>query len=185
MSGDSRAPAGSVRPGPTTDGALLWYFAYGSNLDPRTFLGRRGMRPRDAQVAMLVDFRLTFDLPVGPGERGVANLLPAPGDDVHGVVYEISPAQAVHLDRTEGAPRSYHRTDVELCTPAGERLQAFTYVSPHRSEGRKPSQRYMALLLRGAQHHGLPRAYLARLREFELAVDERNLQLELFPRDES
>jgi cation transport regulator ChaC len=168
-----------------THRSWLWYFAYGSNLDPRTFLGRRGMRPRDAQLAILVDFRLTFDLPVGPGERGVANLLPAPGDDVHGVAYEISPAQAVHLDRSEGAPRSYRRTDVELCTPGGEQLRGFTYVSSHRAEGRKPSSRYMGLLLRGAQHHGLPRAYLARLREIELAVDERNPQLELFPRDET
>ena len=54
----------------------LWYFAYGSNLDPGTFLGRRRMRPLDTRVGRLDGFELRFDLPVGPGERGVANVAP-------------------------------------------------------------------------------------------------------------
>ena len=33
--------------------AQLWYFAYGSNLDPATFLGRRRMQPSDARRAVL------------------------------------------------------------------------------------------------------------------------------------
>lgn len=164
------------------DTSLLWYFAYGSNLDPRTFLGRRRMRPRASRVAVLSGWRLVFDLPVGSGERAVANLAVAPGDSVTGVAYGLSEAQARHLDRTEGVPRAYRRQWVELDAGAGVLLRGFTYVSPHRAAARKPSRRYMGLILHGARHHGLPQVWLARLRGFELAVDERDLQLDLFVR---
>ncbi len=165
---------------PASGAAVLWYFAYGSNLDPGTFLGRRRMRPLDTKVAVLHGWRLVFDLPTGQGERAVANLRAAPGEHTVGVAYAISDEQARHLDRTEGVPRAYRRETVDLLTRAGEAFSAFTYVSPHRQEGRKPSRRYMGLLLHGARHHGLPDEWVATLRAFPLAVDERSAQLELY-----
>jgi cation transport regulator ChaC len=159
----------------------LWYFAYGSNLDPGTFLGRRRMRPRDARVALLDGFELRFDLPVGPGERGVANVAPLAGESVWGVAYLLSHADAQRLDRTEGVHLGgYARLGVELRAGAGESLAAFTYHSGRGVAGRKPSRRYLGLILAGARHHGLPADYVARLRALELAVDERETQLELF-----
>ena len=158
---------------------MLWYFAYGSNLDPGTFLGRRRMRPRDTRRARLDGYRLIFDLPVGKGERAVANLLPASGSHVHGVAYSIGRIQAAWLDRTEGVPRAYRRVEVPLVIEDAPASEAFTYVSERRTPGRKPSERYMNLLLRGARHHGLPEDYVAWLRGIELALDERNAQLEL------
>ena len=161
-------------------GPLLWYFAYGSNLDPDTFLGRRRMRPTETRVAVLEGWSLVFDLPVGPGERGVANLLPSPGGATPGVAYRIYDTQARHLDRTEGVPKAYRREPVELLAADGAGLRAFTYVSPHRHPGRKPSRRYLGLLLRGARHHGLPGEWVEHLRGLEVAVDERSGQRELF-----
>lgn len=157
----------------------FWYFAYGSNLDPDTFLGRRRMRPAEARRGCLHGYRLVFDLAVGPGERAVANLALAPDEWVHGVAYAISPDQGQWLDRTEGVPRAYRRVDVSLRADAGERLEAFTYVSERRTPGRRPSERYLNLLLRGARHHGLPADYVAWLRALPLATDERVSQLEL------
>ena len=157
----------------------LWYFAYGSNLDPETFEGRRRMRPRETRPGCLHGYRLVFDLAVGRGERAVANLAADPDARVHGVAYAIGRLQALWLDRTEGVPRSYRRVGVSLCANDGERLDGFTYVSERRTPGRKPSQRYLNLLLRGARHHGLPEDYVAWLRGIELARDERVAQLEL------
>ena len=158
----------------------LWYFAYGSNLDPRTFEGRRRMRPSEARVAHLRDHRLVFDLPVGDGERGVGNLLPSPGEMVFGVAYRITGAEAERLDATEGVPRAYRRVSIDVETTDGASLAAFTYLSSYRREGRKPSERYLELLLRGARHHGLPAAYVRSLAELERALDERERQLRLF-----
>jgi cation transport regulator ChaC len=164
----------------SADGELVWYFAYGSNLDPETFVGRRRMRPAESCVAILHGYRLVFDLPIGDGERACANVLAAPEEWVHGVAYRISTEEAARLDRTEGVPRAYQRLVVSLRRNGGDALPAFTYVSGLRREGRKPSERYLNLILRGARHHGLPASWIDSLRATELAVDERRTQLELF-----
>ena len=159
----------------------LWYFAYGSNLEPGTFLGRRRMRPLETRSALLADFELRFDLPVGPGERGVANVAPRPGELVWGVAYLLTHSDAARLDRTEGVHLGgYARLAVAVRAAAGESLAAFTYHSSRGVAGRKPSRRYLGLILAGARHHGLPADYVERLRGLSLAVDERETQLELF-----
>jgi len=158
----------------------LWYFAYGSNLDPGTFLGRRRMAPLETRVGRLENFELRFDLPVGPGERGVANVLSLEGAEVWGVAYRLTRVEAERLDLTEGVPQgNYARLAVSVRDTAGGTLAAFTYSSSRGRDGRKPSRRYLGLLLAGARHHGLPAEWVARLRALPLAVDERETQLPL------
>jgi gamma-glutamylcyclotransferase len=158
----------------------LWYFAYGSNLDPSTFLGRRGMRPLETAIGMLRDFELRFDLPIGPGERGCANVGPREGDHVWGALYRLTHADAERLDRTEGVPQGvYRRLAVEVHGPSGLAIAAFTYRSEITRPERKPSRRYLGLLLAGARELALPPDWIARLRAWPLAVDERERQLEL------
>ncbi len=164
----------------TDASSTLWYFGYGSNMDPGTFLGRRNMQPLETRVARLDGWELRFDLPVGPGERAVANVAEVGDARVVGVAYRIEPREAARLDRTEGVHRgAYRRVGISLSTSEGL-IEGFTYHSPRGVPGRKPSRRYMGLLLTGARHHGLPPEYVAWLRGFELAIDERDAQHELF-----
>ena len=101
---------------------MLWYFAYGSNLDPGTFVGRRKMKPRHSRVGRIDGYRLVFDLPVG-GERAVANLAADPGECVWGVAYELTARDASWLDRTEGVHKGvYCRLPVEVVTEDEERI---------------------------------------------------------------
>lgn len=152
----------------------LWYFAYGSNLCRATFVERRGMQPLAVRPARVDGFRLTFDLPVGPGERGVANLRAEAGASVWGVCYQLDHAACAVLDRSEGVHVGYYaRVPIEAQTPDGERIAAFAYLGERRVAGRKPSARYLGLLLDGAREHGLPPEWIAALEALELAVDER------------
>ena len=154
--------------------ALTWYLAYGSNMNRGIFEGRRGMRPLQAQPALLENYRLRFNLAIGPGERGVANLESQAGARTWGVLYLITVQQSEHLDRTEGIPRgAYRRIPVSAIVDGSEQIEAFTYQSDRISLGRKPSPRYIGLLIEGAVQHGLPHGYLFYLRNFELAADER------------
>ena len=153
---------------------LAWYLAYGSNMNRGIFQSRRGMHPIQAQPALLENYRLCFNLAIGTGERGVANLESEAGARIWGVLYLITLEQSEHLDRTEGVPRgAYRRTPVSPIVDGGEQIAAFTYQSDRISPGRKPSPRYLCLLIEGAVQHGLPADYLRYLRNFELAVDER------------
>jgi gamma-glutamylcyclotransferase len=154
--------------------APVWYFAYGSNLCRATFVERRGMRPLDTRRARLDGYRLTFDLPVGPGERGVANLVGEPGASTWGACYLLDHAACDHLDRTEGVHAGYYRRlDVIVTTDDGARLPAFAYRGTMGVTGRKPSARYLGLLLAGAREHGLPAEWVQYLEALELAADER------------
>jgi cation transport regulator ChaC len=154
--------------------STLWYFGYGSNMSRAIFEGRRQMQPLATQVGWIEGYRISFDIPIGPGERGVANLEPLPGWRTHGVVYTLAAADCDRLDGTEGVPAGiYRRVPIEVVLPTGERLDAFTYRSSISQPGRKPSARYLGLLLEGARERGLPPDYVSFLEGFELAVDER------------
>ena len=153
----------------------IWYFGYGSNMHRGTFSERRRMQPLATRVARLDDYRLCFNIPIGPGERGVANVEPASGSRVWGVLYLVTPEEFDRLDQTEAVHRGvYRRTPVEVIAEREERLPAVTYCSALTVNGRKPSARYMRLLLEGAREHRLPAEYLRILEGFELAIDERS-----------
>jgi cation transport regulator ChaC len=155
------------------DAEHLWYFAYGSNMSRATFHERRGMVPLETHVASLEGFKLCFDIPVGPGERGVANLESAAAAVTHGVAYLLTIDDAERLDRTEGVPRIYVRHPVSLWLADARTVHAFTYRGAISVPTRKPSARYLGLVLDGARTHGLPEAYIRALEDLELAVDER------------
>src|SRR5580692_12331862 len=153
---------------------LTWYLAYGSNMNRGIFESRRGIRPIQAQPALIENYRLCFNLAIGPGERGVANLESQAGARTWGVLYLITVEQSEHLDRTEGVPRgAYRRIPVRAIVDGSERIEAFTYQSDRISLGRKPSPRYLGLLIEGAVQHHLPPGYLRYLRSFEPAADGR------------
>ena len=153
---------------------VIWYFGYGSNMCPAIFLERRKMSPLETQWGWLDDYRLTFDIPVGPGERGVANVTAEAGARTCGVLYLLTPADGDRLDRSEGVHAGLYR---RLAVEVGEqRVAAFTYQSSLTQPGRKPSPRYMGLLLEGARHHRLPGEYVRYLEHFELAHDEREAE---------
>ena len=152
----------------------LWYFGYGSNLCRSIFYERRGMRPLATRWGWLEGFRLAFNLPVGPGERGVANLEPEVGARTCGVLHLLTPEDVDRLDRSEGVHRGfYRRIQVEVLAEGEEPVSAFTYRSSWAREGRKPSPRYLGLLVEGARQHGLPREYVTFLESHALAWDER------------
>jgi cation transport regulator ChaC len=157
---------------PPTD--TLWYFAYGSNLHDAIFRERRGMSAHSVRRGWLDGFRLCFNLPVGPGERGVANVEPAPGTSICGALYLLTAPDCARLDRSEGVHvGAYVRITVDVRLDDGSRCGAFTYCSSRTQEGRKPSARYLGLMIDGARQRGLPDEYVRWLGSFELAHDER------------
>ena len=154
--------------------SALWYFAFGSNLHRSIFLERRRMQPLATRWGWLEGYQLCFNIPVGPGERGVANIEAAAGARTCGALYLLTPDDFDRLDRTEGVPFGvYRRHPVDVISEQGDIVQAFAYQSSLIQPGRKPSPRYMRLLIEGAEQHGLPPGYLSFLRTFPLAIDER------------
>lgn len=148
---------------------MIWYFAYGSNMQRDTFCGRRGVVCQRAVPVRVPGWRVVFDkpplLPIG---ESFANLVPDPDAEALGVAYAIGPDDLAHVELTEGvAIGNYRRVRVPVeplaavADPPGE---ATSLSSDRRDPSLRPSERYMGLVIAGALEHGLPDAWLAFLR---------------------
>jgi sulfite reductase (NADPH) flavoprotein alpha-component len=138
------------------------YFAYGANLNPRV-MHRRGVTPETVQRARLAGYRLVFaDVGVPVVEPAFATLELDAASEVHGVVYTFDAASMERLDAYEGGDNE--RLEVQVTCEGGTDVAAFTYRSRVRREGLRPSRRYLAVLVQGAEERGLDPDWIERLR---------------------
>lgn len=146
-------------------GAVL-YFAYGSNMNVKTFQGMRAMKPTRSIAVVLRGYELAFNVPGVPYvEPAFASVREARADatarferECHGVAHKITSDEWEYLVRTEG---SYDVIDVECETYEGERLKCRTLshrTLPNFGE-QLASVRYMTLLREGARYHGIDADY--------------------------
>ena len=151
----------------------MFYFAYGSNLDPDQML----LRCPDHVVvglAELRDHRLVFPLTSHDWGGGVASVGVAHGSTVWGMVYDLSEADLAALDGYEhfvGPGNQHNLYDRESASVQlvraddgsfARRLRAWIYVA-RQANPSPPSRRYLDAVLREARHHRLPEEYVARL----------------------
>jgi gamma-glutamylcyclotransferase (GGCT)/AIG2-like uncharacterized protein YtfP len=134
------------------------YFAYGANLDVRRFR-RRCPGGTVLGRARLPDYQLGFTRYSRAEKGGVADIVPEPGAEVWGVLYEIDEACFRTLDEYEGAPRAYRREPVSVIDEAGAPHDAVAYIA-NKTGAFAPSRQYLALIARGARDHGLPDDYV-------------------------
>ncbi len=135
---------------------LAPYFAYGSNM-ASSQMAERCPGAVCLGAARLPGHRLAFD--AWSNRRGglVADVLPDPGSDVWGVLWEVTGEHAEALDRYEGVARGqYRRATVRVEAVAGGEVEAFAYVICDPGEDGPTTDAYRDILLEGAREHGLP-----------------------------
>src|SRR5690349_7591150 len=95
-------------------------------------------------VAELRDHRLAFRRRSIRTGTGVADVMPAPGHSVWGVLYELDDSELPALDAKEGAGWAYDRVRVTVWLEAGgERVEAVAYrVAQPESTPITPSDDY-------------------------------------------
>lgn len=126
------------------------------------FRTRRSMRPRSAEPARLDDYRLVFNEGGIPYvEPAFANIEPAPGARVWGVLYDLPCGDLELLSRDES--QNYRCVEVAVHGACSGEVVAQAYQSARVREGRLPSRRYLGLLIEGAREHGLPDEYVQEL----------------------
>ena len=141
------------------------YFAFGSNMSSAT-LRERGVHAEMAGPALLRDHRLAFTLPSIRWTGRAADVLPADGHDVWGVLWDLSDPNA--LDPFE---RRYDRVAFNVEQGANGKpavpRQVFGYtVRPElrASDEASPAPAYLRRMINGATEAGLPESYIDFLR---------------------
>lgn len=115
-------------------------------------------------TGILTGYRLRFHKRSRDGS-GKCNILPAEGDVVHGVVFEVDPNELHALDEAEQRGRGYERCSVHV-RGASSPVSAFAYQAQpaYIDDALLPYEWYHALVLAGARQHGLPASYLDELK---------------------
>jgi gamma-glutamylcyclotransferase len=144
-----------------------YYFAYGSNMNPRR-MAHRGMRYRRSLSSALPGWSLVFNKRAR-GKQGVAyaNITERSGGCVEGVLYELVDTREIHrMDPFEGAPVLYQRHCMAVDSEQGP-LEAWVYIATPawREDGLLPERSYLNHLLAGRPW--LSETYFRSLRQVE------------------
>jgi phage replication-related protein YjqB (UPF0714/DUF867 family) len=98
-------------------------------------------------------------------QRGVATVESLTGNQVHGVVWQISDGDLATLDSAEGVPVRYRRDWLTVHTDDGP-APAWVYID-HRVTPGPPRPGYLPKIIDGATQHGLPRCWVDFLRRWD------------------
>ena len=133
---------------------LILYFAYGANLNLNGMAHRcPGFKP--IAPAALPDYRFAF--------KGVADVEPAPGENVYGALYLLTTKHMKSLDRFEGFPNLYIKKQVPVRILDGLQPEHFTlatiYVMRNSNHYAEPSGPYLDTILTGCRQWKLPDEY--------------------------
>ena len=130
------------------------YFAYGSNLD----LEQMAQRCPDAEIVgpvRLENYELRFR------GSGFATVAPKKGSTVHGLVWKLTPNCEQSLDRYEGYPHFYYKTELELpLAETGKKLTAFVYIMHEERRLGIPTSAYVSTCKFGYTIFGFDFKYL-------------------------
>jgi gamma-glutamylcyclotransferase (GGCT)/AIG2-like uncharacterized protein YtfP len=109
----------------------------------------------------------------------VASVETHKGGVVWGVIYELDDDDLKRLDAREGfdpvnptAVNRYCRVDVTVQRPAGERVEAVSYVAVPEEDPGRPSATYMKHIIDGAAAHSFPDDYIEILMAIAIVEDE-------------
>lgn len=138
------------------------YFAYGSNLLTRRLIARTPSA-RKVCNGILHEHRLAWHKAAEDGS-GKCDVVASTEDGavVHGVVYQIDPAEKARLDAAESLGIGYREKQVAIASDRGL-LKAWIYCAIAVDAAAVPYDWYHALVLAGAREHGFPRIHIKRL----------------------
>lgn len=132
------------------------YIAYGSNLN----LGQMRHRCPTATIhgiGFLEDWTLTFRSMRGPA---YATIEPCIGSQVPVVVWNIDKLSEMALDRYEGYPHFYGKTNIKVNLNTGKELDAMVYIMNRRALPGVPSEDYIDTIYQGYLDNDLNMHYL-------------------------
>ena len=142
----------------------MLHFAYGSNLSQK-FLRQFCPTFVFQMKAELPNFRITFPFFSQKRQGGISSILPAPGEIVHGVLYDISEREIQELDIAESVNQGSYIREAYLVLGEDRRWHSADLYRVAKPTGPyAPARSYVELMLEGAEGHNLDSNYIKELK---------------------
>ncbi len=126
----------------------IYYFAYGSNMNPQRMLDR-GVLFEERVAAKLPGYELQFNKQwtLKP-EAGVANINPKESGMVEGILYTL---YDISLDKLDEFEINYDRISITVVLANDNKQEAIAYKARQHviQEGLKPTREYLGHVLKG------------------------------------
>jgi gamma-glutamylcyclotransferase len=129
----------------------------------RAVMRSRAGEVAEDQVGKLENYEIVFNKKARGGSA-TANIRPAPGKNVYGVLYRIAEPALRSLDRFQGAPEHYRRIEVSVTASDGNKIAAQAYIATKVEKGLRPAGHYLQSILDAAAEHNLPAEYVKELK---------------------
>ncbi len=142
------------------------FFIYADNLNP-TQLKRRAPEHTCIGTAYLPDHAVQFCRFSSQWRCGLASVAPSPGEQVWGVILEITDEDLKLLDDFEdGVPQgAFRHVPVTVVTEEGEKVLVTTHAATPIGKF-KPKEHYLEWVIKGVKHWKLPDTCLETWRGF-------------------
>lgn len=136
----------------------------------KTSLRAKGVVPLASRRAVLYGWRLRFNVQhFFRHEGGVGNIERSdnPADKVLGVLHDCPDEALISLDAMEAYGHGYDRITVDVEVDDGAQVSAFTYIGMPEfiDDDCLPTERYLNLLVEGANSAGLTSEFISYLTE--------------------
>ena len=137
-----------------------YYLAYGSNLNVRQ-MAWRCPTAKAVGTAIIKDYELLFK---GSKTGAYLTIEPKVGAEVPVAVWSVEPSDALNLDRYEGYPAFYYKTELELPVRyfSGKTVlrKAFVYIMHEERPLGLPIVSYVRTCLDGYRNFGFDESVL-------------------------
>ncbi len=130
---------------------MVFYFAYGSNMNEKRMLSR-GVSIKRRFSGTLKNWKLTFDKINNEVKGGgFANIIPCKDSKVEGVIYETDEESIKKLDKFEGYPYNYGRETIIIKDKDNKEFNCIAYLVAFgkTKANLKPTKEYLSHLLEG------------------------------------
>ena len=127
-------------------------FVYADNLNP-TQLKRRGPEHQPVCKAYLPDHAIQFCRWSSQWRCGLASVVHTPGEQVWGMVLEVTEEDLKLMDEFEGdvPPGSYRHVQVTVMTEEGDKMLVNAHAAPPIGKF-KPKEHYLDWVMKGLKH---------------------------------
>jgi len=136
-----------------------YYFAYGSNMDPRQMQQRcPGAIP--VGIGNLPFYKTIIN------SRGVASVINSPDNFASGILWAVSDNHLKTLDKKEGVNLGIYSKQVKTIRIKNLEIHSIIYIATNNEVG-KPRDGYLGKLLFGANHFNLGDNYISYLQSLK------------------